>query len=163
MKGATLRTGVSPTKTVEVMAEEVDTTTDKEATTEVMAAVEDISHQEEAADTESVVATKIIEEGVAAMSPEETEVAGETNRAAIVMVEEETTNRMTAAMETHTVEIRVASRAQAGVEALSGEVGMAARISDQELRKVLLAMHHLWGTGIRPKGAARALMSTLAT
>ena len=88
MKGATLRTGVSPTKTVEVMAEEVDTTTDKEATTEVMAAVEDTSHQEEAADTESVVATKIIEEGVAATSPEETEVAGETNRAATVMVEE---------------------------------------------------------------------------
>lgn len=148
------------------MAEEVDTTPDKEATTEVMAAVvEDTSHQEEAADTETVVATAMIEEEVAAaMSPEETEVAaGETNRAAAVMVEEETTNRMTAAMETHTVEIRVASRAQVGVEALSGEVGMAARISDQELRKVLLAMHPLWGTGIRPREAARALMSTLAT
>lgn len=141
------------------MAEEVDTTPDKEVTTEVMA--EDTSHQEEVADTETVVATEMIEEGVAAAMTEVA--AGETNRAAAVMVEEETTNRMTAAMETPTVEIREASRAQVGVEALSGEVGMAARISDQELPKVLLAMHHLWGTEIRPREAARALMSTLAT
>lgn len=151
---ATLRTGESQTKTTEVMAEEVDTTTDKE-TTGAMAV--DISHQEEAGDTESVVATKIIDE--VAMIPE-TEVAG--NRAATIMVEEETTSRMTG-MDTRMVEIREVWKAQVGVEGQSREVDTAARTSDQEQPRVLLAMHHSWATGIRPKEVARALMSTLAT
>ena len=155
MKEATLKTGASQTRAVEAMAEEVDTTIDKE-TTEVMAVEEAINHQEEEV-IETVVATKIIEE-VAMIT--EMEVAG--NRAATIMVEEETTNRMTG-METHMEVIKEASKAQVGVEALSREVDTAAKISDRELLKVLLAMHHLWVTGIRPKGVAQALMSTSAT
>lgn len=144
MKGATLRTGESPTKTM-VMAEEVDTTT-IEITTGAMA--EDTSHREEV--TETVVDTGIIEEGAAAtMTPEKE--AGE-NQATIM---EETTIRTTATM------AEIKSKAQVGAEAQSREVDMAALTSDQELRKVLLAMPLSWGT--RPKGVARALTSTLAT
>jgi len=141
------------------MAEEVDTTTIDKETTEVMAVEEAINHQEEEV-TETVVATKIIEEEAVAMKTE-MEVAG-VNRAATIMVEEETTNRMTG-METPMEVIKEASKAQVGVEALSREVDTAAKISDRELLKVLLAMHHLWVTGIRPKGVAQALMSTSAT
>lgn len=87
------------------------------------------------------------------------------------MVEEEITNRMKAAGMDPKAMVETKEKAQAlvGVEAqlwelvIQEEVDMAAKISDLEQPKVLLAMHHLWGIGIRPKGVARALMSTLAT
>lgn len=170
MKGATLKTGVSLTRTVpvEAMAEEVDTTIGIEDPTGVMA-VEDISHQEEGAET--VVATKKIEEVAEDTTRDRPEKEAGENRAATIMVEEEITNRMKAAgMDPKAmVETKESRRALVGVEAqlwelvIQEEVDMAAKISDLEQPKVLLAMHHLWGIGIRPKGVARALMSTLAT
>ena len=123
----------------------MDTTTDREMTG-VMAAV-DISPTEEA--TETAAATKIIEE--VAM----TEEAG--NRATITVGEETT---MMTAMEIRMAEITVAWRVPAGVEAPSPEEDMAAKISDRELRKVLLATLLLLGTETRPKVPTPALMST---